>query len=190
MNIHRSSTIVSVFAVILPASALAGSGSDATIDNILALWPWLTGLILVLLAFLWYQQIRMWQRRKRGEVRTHRARGNQLTMLAIVSVFALLMVLAPNFLKRFERAIPQAEQPVIAPENRSEITLQVEGMTCTGCEAAVERRVGQMAGVEAVDADHVNKQTTVVYDNTLVDPAAIAQSITEAGYQVVTDMPE
>ena len=174
-------------AMLLSATPLitsANTSGDDTISTILALWPYMIGLILLLLAFLWYQQIRLWMRRKKGETRRHTARGNQLTMLGIVTIFALLMIAAPRLLKRFDDSIQQTEQ-TMSPEHRTEITLQVEGMTCPGCEGAVQSRVAGLPGIESVKADHIAKQTTVVYDNTLTNPEAIAQAIEEAGYKVV-----
>ena len=174
-------------AMLLSATPLitrANTSADDTISTILALWPYMIGLILLLLAFLWYQQIRLWMRRKKGETRRHTARGNQLTMLGIVTIFALLMIAAPRLLKRFDDSIQQTEQ-TMSPEHRTEITLQVEGMTCPGCEGAVQSRVAGLPGIESVKADHIAKQTTVVYDNTQTNPEAIAQAIEEAGYKVV-----
>ncbi len=169
----------------MPLITSASTSGDNTISTILALWPYLVGLILVLLAFLWYQQIRLWMRSKEGKVRRHTARGNQLTMLGLVTIFALLMIAAPRLLKRFENSMPQQTEQKMDTENRAEITLQVEGMTCTGCEAAVQNRVAGMQGVEYVKADHVNKKATVVYDKSRTNPDAIAQTIEDTGYKVV-----
>lgn len=173
-----------MFFLATPLLALGAKTGDGTIKTILTLWPYMTGLILVLLAFLWYQQIRLWIRKKQGETRRHTARGNQLTMLSLVTIFALLMLAAPRFLKRFDYSTTQTEQ-TMNPENKVEVTLQVEGMTCTGCENAVQNRVAGLPGVESVKADHTAKQTTVVYDKSLTNLEDIAESINDAGYKVV-----
>lgn len=179
--------------LILPALSISGTLStsishvsgDTTISTILAWWPYIIALIFVLLAFLWYQQIRMWLRQKKGQTRRHTARGNQLTMLAIVTVFALIVLAAPRFIKRYENLFtPQAESPM-DPANRTELTLKVEGMTCTGCESAVQRRVAELPGVESVVADHEAGLATVVYDRSRTDQQTIASTIAGAGYKVV-----
>jgi copper chaperone CopZ/uncharacterized membrane protein YidH (DUF202 family) len=172
--------------VSLMAQPVAGStGSDSIINTILAWWPYIIGLILVLLAFLWYQQIRFWMRRKQDHTRRHTARGNQLTMLALVTVFALIMLAAPRLLKRYDRLFTPKTETTMDPANRTELTLQVEGMTCTGCENAIQNRVAELPGVESVTADHMAATTVVVYDKTKTSREAIAQTITDTGYKVV-----
>jgi copper chaperone CopZ len=62
--------------------------------------------------------------------------------------------------------------------------LHVTGMTCGGCENAVKRAVGKLAGVSEVTASHTDQRVTVSYDDTLVDLAAIRAKISSLGYQV------
>jgi len=62
-----------------------------------------------------------------------------------------------------------------------EITYTVAGMTCAHCKAAVESEVGQVAGVESVDADFETK-LVVVRGEGLADDALRA-AIDEAGYE-------
>ena len=63
-----------------------------------------------------------------------------------------------------------------------QVTLQVTGMTCGGCENAVKRAVARLEGVSNVTASHADDQVTVEYDRTLVDRTKIAAAITTAGY--------
>ena len=64
------------------------------------------------------------------------------------------------------------------------LTLPVRGMSCGGCENAVMRAVGAMAGVTAVTASHQDAQVVVTYEPALVTPADIAQKIGHLGYAV------
>ena len=175
-------TLAALTATATPA--LASSGS-AVITSILNYWPFIIGLVLVLLAFLWYQQIRTWQKRSKQPGRSHSGRPNQVVFLSLITVFAALMLIAPTFLKKLDTTNEKNKTEMIAPENRTEISLQVEGMTCTGCENAVITRVGSIEGVETVTASHTAKTATVVYDKTKTSPEAIAQTIEDAGYKVV-----
>jgi copper ion binding protein len=68
----------------------------------------------------------------------------------------------------------------------TEHTITVEGMTCGGCEQAVERAVGSLEGLRAVDADHAAARVTVRFDPGSVAPAAIETRIRDAGYRVAT----
>jgi copper ion binding protein len=62
-----------------------------------------------------------------------------------------------------------------------EITYTVEGMSCGHCKAAVEEEIGQVAGVEFVDAD-LDSKLVVVRGEGLED-AALRAAIDEAGYE-------
>jgi copper chaperone len=66
-----------------------------------------------------------------------------------------------------------------------ELTLDVRGMTCGGCENAVKRVVSMLAGVSNVIASHAQNKVTVTFDPTKIDRQAIARAIETAGYQVV-----
>ncbi len=64
------------------------------------------------------------------------------------------------------------------------LTLPVQGMSCSGCENAVIRAVGAMAGVRGVTASHQDAQVVVVYDPALVVAADIGAAIGRLGYAV------
>ena len=66
-------------------------------------------------------------------------------------------------------------------------TLRVTGMTCGGCENAVKRAVGQLAGVASVTASHQQQRVEVEFDPARVDLAAIKQKIAKLGYVVESD---
>lgn len=64
----------------------------------------------------------------------------------------------------------------------STLTLNVPGMTCGHCEAAVKNEVGHVPGVSAVVVDLDSKDVTVT--GTDLDRDAIVAAIDEAGYDV------
>ena len=63
-------------------------------------------------------------------------------------------------------------------------TLHVTGMTCGGCENAVKRTVGRLAGVTAVEASHAAEKVEVTFDPSQVGLADIRQQIERLGYRV------
>lgn len=67
-----------------------------------------------------------------------------------------------------------------------QVTLTVTGMTCGGCESAVQRAVGRLAGVSTVTASHAANRVVVEYDPERTDAAAIARAIQDAGYVVAS----
>ena len=64
------------------------------------------------------------------------------------------------------------------------ITLNVNGMTCGGCENAVKRAVSMVGGVSAVTASHKEHRVTVDFDAATTNRAAIEKAIEKAGYEV------
>ena len=66
------------------------------------------------------------------------------------------------------------------------ITLQVIGdhrLVCEGCEERIEAMLKKLEGVNKVRAKARSQRIEVLYDTSMLDPGAIAQRITEAGYQ-------
>lgn len=62
-----------------------------------------------------------------------------------------------------------------------EITYTVAGMSCGHCKSAVESEVGQVPGVEFVEADPETKLVVVRGENLADD--ALRAAIDEAGYE-------
>jgi copper chaperone len=65
------------------------------------------------------------------------------------------------------------------------VTLNVNGMTCGGCEHAVKRALTQLPGVEDVNASHKDALVEVAYDPDKAGPAQFTQKIEAIGYEVV-----
>jgi copper chaperone len=65
-----------------------------------------------------------------------------------------------------------------------QLTLNVAGMTCGGCENAVKRALSRIDGVERVSASHQDNRVVVEYDAARTDRTRIADAITKAGYTV------
>jgi copper chaperone len=59
------------------------------------------------------------------------------------------------------------------------VALKVTGMTCGGCEAAVQRAARSVDGVTAVKANSDKGIADVTYDPAKTTPAAIAKVISE-----------
>ncbi len=64
------------------------------------------------------------------------------------------------------------------------VTLPVEGMSCAGCSAAVQRRLDQLEGVAEASVNLATHQATIAYDPTRLGPAELAEAVRAAGYQV------
>ena len=61
---------------------------------------------------------------------------------------------------------------------------KVEGMSCGGCVASVERAVKAVAGVSAVEVRLAEAEATVVFEPQQATVAAIRAAIEAAGFDV------
>lgn len=75
-----------------------------------------------------------------------------------------------------------------ATENLSaewvEVTLNVEGMTCDGCENAIKAGVESLDGIATVESSFEEGWTKVKYDKSATSVADIEGKITDTGYEV------
>ncbi|MBW2356645.1 MAG: heavy metal translocating P-type ATPase, partial [Deltaproteobacteria bacterium] len=62
--------------------------------------------------------------------------------------------------------------------------LPVSGMTCANCAANIERTVGRLDGVAAVNVNFASEQAAVTFDPAEVDLARIVAQIEKGGYRV------
>ena len=65
-----------------------------------------------------------------------------------------------------------------------EKTLDVEGMSCAHCKAAVEGELRALPGIEKADADVARGTVEVRYDESKVVTEDLEKAIEEAGYTV------
>lgn len=70
------------------------------------------------------------------------------------------------------------------------VTLQVEGMTCTGCEQRLGKALRRVDGVREATADHRSGQVRVRFDPAATDRGALAAQIDIAGYSVISGTTE
>lgn len=62
--------------------------------------------------------------------------------------------------------------------------LNVEGMSCGHCKAAVEKAVSALDGVSKVDVDLAGKKVSVTYNADKANEDTIKKAITSQGYEV------
>lgn len=62
-------------------------------------------------------------------------------------------------------------------------TVRVTGMSCTGCEQSVESALGDLEGVDGVEADHEGERVEVVLDGDVSEDELTA-AIEDAGFEV------
>ena len=94
-----------------------------------------------------------------------------ITVLAAVA--ALTFVLAGNLAAKESPKTPSKQ-----------VILQVDGMTCTGCEAKVERALQEVEGVQKVDADYRTGRVVVRTDGK-VSKEKLEKAVEQTGFEVV-----
>jgi|GEM_PF-1165997 Copper chaperone len=65
--------------------------------------------------------------------------------------------------------------------------LDITGMSCANCSAAVEEALGDLNGVDTASANYATDEATVEYDPETGSLAAIYNAIDEAGYGAVSE---
>jgi len=70
----------------------------------------------------------------------------------------------------------------LAPQAEATLELQVGGMHCEPCAAAITAAVTKLDGVHACEVDHVSGRAVVRHDPAVVGAPAISAAITKLGY--------
>ncbi len=74
------------------------------------------------------------------------------------------------------------EITALAPA-KAEIDLEIDGMTCAGCVARVEKGLAALDGVEEATVNFALHRAHVSYDSALTGPAELAAAVGRGGYQ-------
>lgn len=62
---------------------------------------------------------------------------------------------------------------------------KVKGMMCAGCENRVKKALSALEGVKECEASAAKEEVVVVYDESLLQEAALREAIEDTGYDVV-----
>jgi len=73
----------------------------------------------------------------------------------------------------------------LAKVNVQKVELNIEGMTCTGCENTIQNTINKFDGVYSAKADHVKGIAIVEIDSTKVDISKIEEAINQTGYKAI-----
>ena len=66
-----------------------------------------------------------------------------------------------------------------------EVVLNVEGMTCEGCENAIKAGVESLDGIASVESSFEEAWTKVKFDKGVTSVEEISEKIADTGYRVV-----
>lgn len=71
------------------------------------------------------------------------------------------------------------------PANLETIEITVHGMTCGGCEKAIQTAVEKLPGVQEVKASHIDSVAVVTFDKTQSGFEEMKSAIDEKGYKTI-----
>ena len=69
-----------------------------------------------------------------------------------------------------------------------EVVINVDGMTCDGCENAIKAGVESLDGIASVESSHEEGWTKVKYDKAVTSVEDIEGKITDTGYTVKEEL--
>lgn len=68
-----------------------------------------------------------------------------------------------------------------------EAKLRVEGMHCTDCENSIAKGVHELAGIDSIQANHLDSTAFVRFDSNKTNLTEISKAIEERGFHVVAE---
>lgn len=89
---------------------------------------------------------------------------------------------AQTICSKIEKAGFGAKEEIRAAAKNQEVTLNIEGMTCASCSAAVERVTRKLPGVISSEVNLTTNKAHIVYDPSQVKLADIKSKIEKAGF--------
>ncbi|MGM0900883.1 MAG: heavy metal translocating P-type ATPase [Bacillota bacterium] len=75
-------------------------------------------------------------------------------------------------------------------QNAKETTLQISGMTCAACAVRIEKGLKKLDGVEDASVNLALERSSIKYDPSVTNVAALEKKVKDLGYDVVTEKSE
>lgn len=192
-NYFHSNAIVAALLAslccITPVLAILGglSGIATTFSFLEPIRPYLIGLTIIILGFAFYNA---YTPKKNNEIdcdceTDEKAKFiNSKKFLWIVTVISALLIAFPYYSK----ALLPSEKTNVVIVNANNIVkakLNIEGMTCTGCEESINYALKSEDGVVNANSSYKTGVAYVEYDKTKVNPDQLKNAVEEkAGYTV------
>ena len=167
---------------ITPVIALiaGGSGAASAFNWLEPARPYLLGLTIVVLILAWYVKLKpqkaelncVCKEDVQQDGKTKRSFWHSKGFLAIVTVFAIAMMLFPKYSTVFypER---KPDIAIIKLSHIQTIDVQISGMTCDGCARTIERVVRRVEGVTEAQVSYREKTGSFAFDPDRISPDKI-----------------
>lgn len=107
-----------------------------------------------------------------------------------IIIFCTLFILTgcnKNGPKTENSSVQNTEQNT--DKNLQTVEFKCDGMTCTGCEETIIKKVKKLDGVKEVESDYKTQITKVTFVSGIVSAADIENTINKAGYHAEMNTP-
>lgn len=164
---------------------LAGaSGIAASFSWLEPLRPYLIGITILTIGFAWYQNLRAAKKNDCSCETTEKRKSiHTKPFLAIVTVFAIVMLTIPYYSKFF---YPQTTNESVIPADAvlKIAEVKIKGMTCAACEEHVNFEVTQLPGIISSEVSYANRNAIIKFDTTITNINVIELAVNKTGYKV------
>lgn len=166
-------------------AAVAGIGGVAgSLSWMEPLRPYLIGIAIIAIGYAWYN----YYRRQKSEdccavdakPKWYQSKG----FLVGITIFAAVSITFPYYSHIFYPANENKEVVIVDASDSQNVTFDVKGMTCSGCEAHVSSEVNKLPGIINVEANHEEATAKVEFDKSKVNLTEIKEAINATGYKV------
>ncbi len=171
---------------ITPVLALVAgtTGIASTFSWIEPFRPYFIGLTVLILGVVWYQKLKPKKQVDCDcEAKQKIKFVHSKTFLALVSVFAILMLSFPQYAHVFYPKVNK-EIVIVEKSNIQTIEFKISGMTCIGCAEHVNHEVNNLIGIVKSIVSYENGNALVQFDNSKTTATQIETAINSTGYIV------
>ena len=147
--------------------------------------PYLIGLAIVAIGYAWYNYLKTKKAEDCCEVDAKPKWYQTKGFLIGITLFAAISISFPYYAHIFYPNTNNKEVIVVSEANVETLNFNIEGMTCSGCEAQVENEVNKLSGIISVSASYDNENATVTFDKSKTSTEDIENAINSTGYRVI-----
>ena len=170
------------------------TGLAATFSWVEPIRPYLVGLTILVLGFAWYQKLKPKKEDIDCECEPARSADGDdgkepfiqsKSFLGMVTVFALILLAFPSYSHIFYPDINNKEISGVNHSNLKLVNMEIEGMSCTGCEEHIEYATSQLEGVFITKASYESGNASITFDQSISSLEELIDAVNETGYTVV-----
>ncbi|HDP99095.1 MAG TPA: mercuric transport protein MerTP [bacterium] len=160
-------------------------GIAASLSWLEPLRPLFIGITVIVLGIAWYQQLKP-KKEIDCDCETNETPSfwQSKIFLGIVTLLAVLLLAFPYYANVF---YPNNNRKVVFAhaKNIQRVNLNIEGMTCAGCEAHINHLLSEVEGVIEVNSDHETGRAEIKIDTSKAAIDKIIKAVEATGYKVV-----